>query len=101
MTDQPPNSEKKVTNQTNHSSGTFVAGNVLGSIMDLFAPAQRRSRPTPADGHDVSEDDYEDISGSLFGATFLAVMSGTAIVLLHPRLTFPGQTQLLASQHGS
>ncbi|MEU8437316.1 hypothetical protein AB0F18_31350 [Streptomyces sp. NPDC029216] len=90
MTDEPPKTEKKVTNQTNHGSGTFVAGNVLGSIVNLFAPTQRRGRPAPANGPEVSEDDYDDISESLFGAAFLAAMSGTAVVYCIRGLPFSG-----------
>ncbi|MCX4783072.1 hypothetical protein [Streptomyces sp. NBC_01264] len=66
-------------NQTNHGSGTFVAGNVLGSIVNLFMPAQRRARPAPPSGPEVAEDDYDDISGSLFGSAFLAAVSGQVV----------------------
>ncbi|MFD0377293.1 hypothetical protein [Streptomyces sp. NPDC127112] len=90
MTDQPPETEQKVVNQTNHGSGTFVAGNVLGSIVNLFIPAQRRSRPTSTTPTDAPQDDYEDISESLVGAVFLAAISGTAIVYCIRGLPFSG-----------
>ncbi|MFF7081232.1 hypothetical protein [Streptomyces lavendulae] len=90
MTDQPPETEQKVVNQTNHGSGTFVAGNVLGSIVNLFVPAQRRSRPTSTTHTDAPEDDYEDISWSLVEAVFLAATSGTAIVYCIRGLPFSG-----------
>ncbi|MFD8736563.1 hypothetical protein ACFV06_16840 [Streptomyces sp. NPDC059618] len=77
-------------NQANHGSGTFVGGNVLGSIVNLFLPAQRRSRPTPINGNDVAENDYEDISESLIGAVFLAALSGTAVVYSIRGLPFSG-----------
>ncbi|WP_322871097.1 hypothetical protein [Streptomyces goshikiensis] len=90
MTDQPPETEQRVVNQTNHGSGTFVAGNVLGSIVNLFIPAQRRSRPTSTTPTDAPQDDYEDISESLVGAVFLAAISGTAIVYCIRGLPFSG-----------
>ncbi|MEU3350957.1 hypothetical protein [Streptomyces sp. NPDC037389] len=90
MTDQPPETETRVVNQTNHGSGTFVAGNVLGSIVNLFIPAQRRSRPTSTNGPDATVDDYERISGSLFVIAFLAAVFGTAVVHCIRGLPFSG-----------
>lgn len=82
MTEHPPE-DKKVVNQTNSGPGTFVGGNVIGNIINYFAPTHRpRPSADPAQQGDRGpiEGDYDDIGASLLGAAFLGFMCAGATV---------------------
>lgn len=82
MAESPCEDQKKVVNQTNRGSGTFVAGNVLGNIVNFFVPTQRRRPPavTRSESDGPADDDYHDIIGPLLASIFLAFIAGTAVL---------------------
>ncbi|WP_445270354.1 hypothetical protein [Streptomyces sp. DSM 41634] len=66
-------------NQTNRGSGTFVGGNVIGNIVNLFVPSQRRRSLAQAEGRTgsgLAEDDYDDVFGPMFMSLILAAGAG-------------------------
>ncbi|WP_019885847.1 hypothetical protein [Streptomyces purpureus] len=80
MTERPPEDEKKVVNQTNRGSGTFVGGNVLGNIVNLFMPSHRRPSPHSGNRAAPPEDDYDDITFNLLGCVIIGMVSGTGLM---------------------
>lgn len=79
MTEHSPEEQKKVVNQTNRGSGTFVGGNVIGNIVNLFMPAQRRHPAPDGNRPGIPDDDYADITSPLFASGFLGVTSGAGV----------------------
>ncbi|WP_330323297.1 hypothetical protein [Streptomyces anulatus] len=102
MTEHPPE-EKKVVKQTNSGPGTFVGGNVIGNIINYFAPAHRpRPSADPAQRGDRGpiEGDYDDISTSLVGAAFLGFMCASATVYSVRGLPFTDNAPAPAALQG-
>ncbi|MEW1690143.1 hypothetical protein ACIQOF_16275 [Streptomyces sp. NPDC091265] len=101
MTEHLPKAEKKVVNQTNRGSGTFVGGNVLGNIVNLFMPSHRRPSPSSENRAAPPDGDYDDITFNLVGCIIIGIISGTGLMYCIRGLPFadaspaPGLTKRL------
>ncbi|MEU0715673.1 hypothetical protein ABZ498_00645 [Streptomyces lavendulocolor] len=73
MTEQSAREPKTTVNQTNNGPGTFVNGNVFGSILNVYATSHRRrpSAPAPDDRDLVPDDDYDEVGFRLLVSAFL------------------------------
>lgn len=71
-----------MVNQTNRGSGTFVAGNVFGSVVNLFVSSQRQRPPASSGSCDNPQDDYAEVTWQMFGAFLLGVMSGAGLLYM-------------------
>ncbi|MBD0422731.1 hypothetical protein H0H10_26870 [Streptomyces sp. TRM S81-3] len=90
MSEHSTGEQKRVVNQTNRGSGTFVAGNVFGSVVNLFVSSQRQRPPASSDGSHNPEDDYKDVTWAMFGAFLLGTMSGAGLLYMIRGLPLSG-----------
>lgn len=85
MTERSPD-EPEHKSQHNSGSGTFVGRDLIGNIVNIILPPQRRGPSTPQPGgppqDEALSDDYADIGFTVFTLALLAFVLAGGMVML-------------------